>query len=154
MLRFQLLLAAEMLLVASVADAREPINVIMPENPAMRAVQEQYGYADAVIAGDMVFLSGIVTGPRPGETSLEPAYERAFSQIGDILKRAGVGFDDVVDISSFHRDLQKEVAAMAVVKSRYIKGPPPAWTAVGTTGLLQAEAVTEIKITAYKPRKS
>lgn len=77
---------------------------------------------------------------------------RAFDRIGDILTRAGAGFDDVVDITSYHVDLAGTVEAMAAVKQRCIKGPPPAWTAIGITSLFEKEGVTEIKITAHKRR--
>ena len=50
-----------------VAMARDPAAVLMPENPEARAFQEAVGYADAVIAGDTIYLSGVVAGPAAGE---------------------------------------------------------------------------------------
>jgi enamine deaminase RidA (YjgF/YER057c/UK114 family) len=140
------------LLVAAPAAARDPARVIMPTDPAALAQQQQYGYADAVIAGDMIYLSGVIVAPRPGEVGLEAAYVRAFDRIGNTLKRAGASFDDVVDMTSYHVDLAGTVEAMTAVKNRYIKGPPPAWTAIGIVSLFEKEGVTEIRITAYKPR--
>ena len=48
--------------------ARDPANVLMPENPEARAFQEAVGYATAVIAGDTIYLSGVVAGPADGES--------------------------------------------------------------------------------------
>ena len=66
-------------------QARTESTVLMSTNEQARADQEQYGYADAVIAGDLIFLSGIVAGRAPGETDLVPAYERVFRHIGAFL---------------------------------------------------------------------
>ena len=74
-----LILAA--LLIAAPAAARDPADVLMPLDPRAKAQQAQYGYAEAVRAGDMIYLSGVVAGPAPGETNLVPAYERAFAHI-------------------------------------------------------------------------
>ena len=45
--------------------------------------QEAVGYATAVIAGDTIYLSGVVAGPAEGEIDLAPGYERAFVTILD-----------------------------------------------------------------------
>lgn len=141
------------MLAATPLWARDPANVLMPEDPAMRAAQEHWGYADAVIAGDMIYLSGMVVVPGEGEGGLEKGFEEAFVRIGAILARAGASFDDVVEMTSYHTDILPQVVTMAKVKKSHIKGPPPAWTAVGTTALLDKRGVSEIRITAYKPRK-
>ena len=106
-------------------QARTESTVLMSTNERARADQEQYGYADAVIAGDLIFLSGIVAGRAPGETDLVPAYERVFRQIGAILKRAGAGYEDIVDITSFHTDVTAEIGALSEVQKRHLKSPPP-----------------------------
>ncbi|WP_197042303.1 Rid family hydrolase [Sandarakinorhabdus oryzae] len=137
--------------VAAPAAALPPETVLMAENAAERAFQEKYGYADAVIAGDTIYLSGVVAGVAPGETTLVPAYERAFARLDKILARAGVTWADVVEITSFHTDVKTQLDAMAAVKNRYIKPPFPAWTAIGVSRLLPDTGITEIKIIARKP---
>jgi enamine deaminase RidA (YjgF/YER057c/UK114 family) len=142
------LLALAAALIPASADALDPAQVIMPTDPGARAAQEEYGYAEAVIAGDMVYLSGVVVGLRPGETDLVPAYARAFERIGGSLARAGSGLDQIVDITSFHTDIEPQVAAMAKAKKAVIPGPHPAWTAIGVTRLLPPTGLTEIKVVA------
>ena len=136
---------------AAPAFALPPDAVLMSENPAERAFQERYGYADAVIAGDTVYLSGVVAGLAPGETEMTAAYERAFKRLDAILARAGVTWADVVDITSFHTDVKAQLDAMASVKARYIKAPFPAWTAIGVSRLLPDTGITEIKLVVRKP---
>lgn len=140
-----------LLLCAAPAAALPAEAVLMSENPGGRAFQEKYGYADAVIAGDSVYLSGVVVGLAPGETDMVAAYDRTFRHIGTILARAGVTWADVVDITSFHTDVKTQLDAMATAKNRYIKAPFPGWTAIGVTRLLPDTGITEIKIIARRP---
>ncbi len=132
------------------AQARTDATVLMSTNAQHRADQESYGYADAVIAGDLVFLSGIVAGKAPGETDLKPAYERVFRQITAILKRAGATPADVVDMTSFHTDIEAEIGPMSEVAKRVLGSPPPAWTAIDVDRLLPDGGITEIKVVARR----
>ncbi|WP_428630952.1 RidA family protein [Sphingopyxis sp.] len=140
-------------LLPSTATARDPANVLMPENPEARAFQEAVGYATAVIAGDTIYLSGVVAGPAKGESDLAPGYERAFAQIAATLARAGAGWDDVVDITTFHTDLAAHIDGFAAVKNRHVKAPFPAWTAIGVSRLYEPTAVVEIKVVARVVKK-
>lgn len=140
-------LAAALIAAAPVA-ARDFGKVVMPLDPKALAQQERYGYAQAIRSGDMIYLSGVVAGPVPGETSLEPAFDRAFQAIEAILGRANATWDDVVDITTFHTDLAGQAEAFAAVKNRYVKAPFPAWTAIGISKLFEPSAVVEIKVVA------
>ena len=135
---------------AALGQARTEETVLMSTNPAYRAEQERYGFSDAVIAGDLIFLSGIVAGQAPGETSLEPAFERVFRQIGRILERAGAGYGDIVDVTSYHTDVTAQIEAMSQVQRRHLTGPPPAWTAIDVDRLLPDGGIAEIKIVARR----
>ena len=135
---------------AAQAQTRSPATVLMSEDERGRAVQERYGFSDAVIAGETIYLSGIVAGRAPGETSLTPAFERAFRHIGRILERAGAGYVDIVDMTSFHTDIVPEVDAMSQVQRRLLGSPPPAWTAIQVERLLPENGIAEIKIVARR----
>ncbi|MEO9469708.1 Rid family hydrolase [Parasphingorhabdus sp.] len=138
-------------LAAAPLEAKDAKDVIMPENTEARAFQEAVGFADAVIAGNMIYLSGVVSVPAPDETGLTAAYERSFVRIGKTLERAGVTWDDVVDLTTYHTDLAGQINSFAAVKNNYIKAPFPAWTAIGISALYEPTGVTEIKIVARKP---
>ena len=137
---------------AAHAGARQEATVLLSQNPEERKFQEDWGYADAVVTGDTIYLSGVVAGPRPGETDLTLGYDRAFKRIGAILQRAGVSWDDVVDITSFHTDLTTQMPAIVAVKKRYITGAPPAWTAIQVARLIPDTGITEIKMVAKLPK--
>ena len=118
----------------------------MNEGPEMAKIEEQWGFSDAIVTGDTIYLSGVVAGVREGETDLKLGYERAFERIGVILKRAGATWDDVADITSFHTDLTTQMPAIVAVKNKYIKAPFPAWTAIQVSRLIPDNGITEIKI--------
>ncbi len=140
-------------LLPATATARDPAHVLMPEHPEARAFQEAVGYATAVIAGDTIYLSGVVAGPAAGESDLAPGYERAFAHIAATLARAGASWDDVVDITTFHTDLAAHIDGFAAVKNRHVKAPFPAWTAIGVSRLYEPTAVVEIKVVARVAKK-
>ena len=154
MSKFTAAFLAALLLAPSAASAgsRQEAKVLLSEDPRERKFQEDWGYADAVVAGDTVYLSGVVASPHPGETDLKVAYERAFQKIGGVLARSGAGWDDVVDITSYHTDLTTQMPAIVAVKNRYVKSPPPAWTAIGVSRLIPNSGITEIKMVAKLPR--
>jgi enamine deaminase RidA (YjgF/YER057c/UK114 family) len=140
-------------LVAAPTAAREADKVLMSEQPQGRAFQESVGYAEAVIAGDTIYLSGVVAGLAKGETDLAPGYDRAFKAIAATLARAGASWDDVVDITTFHTDLAAHIDGFVAVKNNYVKAPFPAWTAIGVSRLYEPTAVVEIKVVAVKTRR-
>ncbi len=145
------LLLASALAVASqptVAGTRASAQILYSDDPHERAFQQSAGFSDAVILADgTIYLSGIVVGPE-ADTA---AYERAYRRIGAILTRAGASWDDVVDITSFHTEIEPQVAVMSEVQKQFLTAPYPAWTAVQVSRLYLEAARTEIKVVAKRP---
>ncbi len=127
---------------------RQRATVLMSTDPELLALQEQNGFADAVIVGNDVFLSGVITEPREGDADLETAYTRTFEAIGQTLERAGARWDDVIDITTFHTDLGAQLPALVAVKKRFVQLPHPAWTAIGITELVGGSGITETRVRA------
>ena len=150
------MMTVTLLALAAAAQApqgtRQQALVVMPEDARQRQSQEQYGYADAVVSNDVVYMSGLPVYLAPGESDLDKAFTRAFETLGKTLVRAGVTWDDVVQVNSVHTDVNAQIDAMVKVKNRYMTGKPPAWTAVGTNGLLQPGGIAEITLVAHVPR--
>ena len=126
----------------------------MATDPTLLAAELAYGFADAVIAGDMVYLSGVIVIPQPGETGTMPAFDRVFAAIGTTLQRAGSSWDDVVEINSFHQDLPGQAQAIVAVKAKYVKAPYPAWTAIEVSRFLVDGGIAEIKVVARHKKRS
>jgi len=133
------------------AQTRTNKTVLMSANERVRADQEKYGYASAVIAGDTIYLSGMVAGKAPGEQGFAPAFERVYRQADAILKQAGSSLADVVDVTSFHTDIAAQIEDMSAVQKRMLGSPPPAWTAIDVDRLLPDNGIAEIKIVARRP---
>jgi enamine deaminase RidA (YjgF/YER057c/UK114 family) len=125
----------------------------------------QYGFAALRRAGNLVFISGVVVGRRPDEgtdvESFKDQVRRAFRRLQTSLQAADLGFDDVVMINSFHiwqgpnfaGTKDEQFKAFEQVKEEFMHGPKPAWTAVGSTGLLPDSGIVEIQMIAAAPEK-
>jgi enamine deaminase RidA (YjgF/YER057c/UK114 family) len=137
--------------------------VVIPSANAQRSY-DAVKYAPARRAGDFLYISGVIAGPQGnadrGPEAFKGYARRAFQQIETILKAEGLTFADVVMINTFHvwdgpgfkgtRD--EQFAAIAKAKDEFMSAPHPAWTAVGTTGLLADDGVVEIQMIAYAPK--
>lgn len=134
------------------AGARQATEVVMPAAPRNRQFFEQYGFSEAVIDGDRVYLSGVVAGA-PGGGDPSASYDRAFRMIGDILQRAGSSWDGVLDITTFHTDLPAQIDGFSAVKHNYVRAPFPTWTAIDVDRLLPDDGLVEIKIVARRGPK-
>src|SRR4051794_18050445 len=78
---------------AAEAGTRQQAQVIYSDDPGLRKVQDQWGFADAVVAGDTIYLSGVVAGVRPGEPTSSSHTIGRFGQSGvrlPGLERAGM----------------------------------------------------------------
>jgi enamine deaminase RidA (YjgF/YER057c/UK114 family) len=131
---------------------RQQAEVIVPEEA--KESYETWGYAPAVKVGNTIYVSGVVS-VLEGEGTYEERYARGFKSALDwiekVLNEAGASLDDVVDIRSFHTDLQRQLDVAVKVRMEAMSPPHPAWTAVGTTALASPDGVTEIKVVAYVP---
>ena len=121
------------------------------------------GFAPARRSGDLLFISGIIVARRAGEgtdvESFKKETRRAFRRIEHELGAAGASFDDVVMINSFHvwsgpdfvGSKEQQFEAFEQVKQEFMHGPHPAWTAVGSTGLLGEGGIVEVQMIARVP---
>lgn len=121
--------------------------------PADRhALYDEHGYSAAIKSGDLLFVSGQV-GSRPDGTP-EPDFDKqvrlAFQNLKATLQAAGATFDDIVDITSFHTDPEKQFGTILTVKQEiFDKRPYPNWTAIGVNWLAGFDF--EIKVIARIP---
>jgi enamine deaminase RidA (YjgF/YER057c/UK114 family) len=147
-------LFAVFLFTAAYGGARDEARVVMPGNPDTLKLWQEWGFSDAIVIDNMVYLSGVVASTKDGDKGLEDAYARAFDKLGSILAKAGASWDDVIDITSFHTDLKSQMPAIVTVKNRYVHAPFPAWTAVQVSRLIPDRGITEIKLVAKLPARA
>ncbi|WP_404419463.1 RidA family protein [Marinospirillum sp.] len=118
--------------------------------PANRhALYEEHGYSAAIRSGDLLFVSGQVGSREDG--SPEPDFARqvelAFENLQATLTAGGCTFDDIVDVTTFHTDPEKQFGSIMEVKQKVFSAPPyPNWTAIGVNWLAGFDF--EIKVIA------
>jgi enamine deaminase RidA (YjgF/YER057c/UK114 family) len=138
------------------ANARNR-NMTKPEPvfPANRhALYEAHGYSAAIKSGDLLFVSGQV-GSR-GDGTPEPDFDAqvrlAFANLRATLAAAGCTFEDIIDVTTFHTDPERQFATIMTVKNEiFTEAPYPNWTAIGVSWLAGFEF--EIKVIARIPDK-
>lgn len=121
--------------------------------PANRhALYEAHGYSAAIRSGELLFVSGQVGSREDGsaEPNFERQVERAFGNLKAVLEAAGGGFDDIVDVTTFHTDPESQFETIMKVKGRiFTEAPYPTWTAIGVNWLAGFDF--EIKVIARIP---
>ncbi len=133
--------------IPSFAIAEEK-KTLMPQDEQAAALMNQFGFSEAVIHGDTVYLSGVIAGPVPEGMSDEEMYDRTFAYIGSVLQRAGSSWDDVVDLTTYHVDIDQSLPPLAAAKNKVVKAPFPAWTAIDIDRLYTPHGLVEIKVVA------
>lgn len=102
--------------------------------------------------GDFVFFSG-VTGARPdGSIADDPEsqFRDALRFLHANLRHAGLAFEDVVELTTYHVGLRLHLSQFMAAKDEFIAEPYPAWTAVGVSELITDGALVEIRAIARR----
>ena len=125
-------------------------NVVFPAG--RQALYEKNRYSPAIASGDLLFVSGQVGSRDDG--SPEPDFARqvklAFDNLSAVLAAAGCGFDDVVDVTTFHTDPANQFDGVSAARlEAFGDAPYPNWTAMGVNWLAGFDF--EIKVIARIP---
>ncbi|KJF65220.1 endoribonuclease L-PSP [Rhizobium nepotum 39/7] len=115
-----------------------------------RKTADQIKLSPGIISGNHVFVTGM-TGSSPDGTmpvNLEEQFQQAFEKIGAVLREAGLDFDSIVEMTTYHVGLLDHFDRFCAVRSDYVSDPFPAWTAVEVAGLRREGAVVEIRVVA------
>ncbi|WP_397474489.1 RidA family protein [Pusillimonas sp.] len=120
-----------------------------------QTIFECFGYSAAVRGGDYIYISGQIGLAPDGSIpeDVEVQIRCAFERLGLVLAGAGVGFDDLIELVSYHVGLADQLAQFTQIKREYVsEEPAPAWTILEVAGLARPGLVVEIKAVAYAPR--
>ena len=141
-----------------------PNGAVILASKAEQIGYDEYRYAAVRKVDNMLYLSGVVIGQGDGEGNDVAAFKlqvrRGFERLKASLEASGASFADVVMVNSFHvwdtpsftgtRDEHWDT--FYEVARDYVKAPYPAWTAVGTSGLLARQGVVEVQMIARLPK--
>jgi 2-iminobutanoate/2-iminopropanoate deaminase len=108
-------------------------------------------YTDAVRAGDLLFVSGIVPvdaeGALVGGSDVVAQAEQVFALLGRVLAAAGAGPGDVVKVTVYLLD-KDDRPRINPVRQRFFGAARPASTLVEVSGLAVAGARLEVEAVA------
>ena len=111
----------------------------------------QLALSPGVLSGGHLFVTGMTGSTAQGIMPEDPEtqFRAAFDKIGAVLAEAGLGFDAVVEMTSYHIGLRAHFDLFATVRRSYVCDPFPAWTAVEVAGLRREGALVEIRVIAH-----
>jgi enamine deaminase RidA (YjgF/YER057c/UK114 family) len=124
-------------------------DVIVPEGD--QALYDNFHFAQAVRAPNgLVICSGQIGTGANGKVaeSAEDEFRNAWQAVGKVLSAAGMGYENIIEYTTYHVGLQKHLSAFMSVRDEFIQAPWPAWTAIGVSELAVGGARCEIRVTA------
>jgi len=118
--------------------------------PSMALLAERAGYAPAVKVGSTVYCAGQVGRTDDLEVIADPRQQflRAWENLRTVLAAAGCTFEDVVDMTTYHVDMQQHMAVFRSVKDSVFPRGTCAWTCIGVSELARPGLLVEIKCVA------
>jgi enamine deaminase RidA (YjgF/YER057c/UK114 family) len=116
----------------------------------MENFYSQFHFSPAIKDKDRLFCSGMIGFGPDGKAIKDPEqqFTQAFESLKSVLVLAGASFHDVVEMTTFHVGLQRNLELFMKVKDKFIGEPYPAWTAIGISELAVPDALVEIKLVA------
>ena len=124
-----------------------PIDAIVAESHQNRV--DSFHFSSAVRAGNIVVCSGQigVTADNVPATP-EEEFRIAWTEVGHVLEAAGLGFDHIIEYTTYHVDMHDHLGAFLKVRDEFLSEPWPAWTAIGCTELAMPGTRVEIRVMA------
>ena len=113
----------------------------------LQNLHDSWHFSPGVLVGDTLYISGVIAVLPDGSVPPNPEdqYVTCFEYIKAVLEEAGGTFDNLVDMVSYHTDLQHSLSQFVEVRDRYVTEPYPTWTAVGVRELSNRDIVVEIR---------
>jgi len=109
-------------------------------------------YSPAILADGTLYISGQIGQDLKSKevpADFDAEVKTVLSNIGIVLKAAGMTYDDVVSVQVYLTDMEL-FARMNTVYQTFFKAPRPSRTTVGVTKLALPEAHIEVTVTARK----
>lgn len=144
-------ISGAMALFAASASAAPPTVEYFPA-PALQG--RSAPFSSAVRVGDTLYLSGAIGVAPDGKlpAGIEAQSRQTMDNIGAVLKRAGLGWNDVVKCTVMLDNISEWAAFNTVYVSYFPNGKMPARSAFGADGLALG-ALIEVECLAYAGKK-
>jgi 2-iminobutanoate/2-iminopropanoate deaminase len=111
-------------------------------------------FPDAVRVGDMYYLSAVAGETPDGKLreGFEAQARQAMDNVGDVLKRSGLGYRDLVKCTILFKNMDDWPAFNKIYAGYFPAGKYPARTSLGVLGL-PVGALIEIECWAYSTKR-
>jgi enamine deaminase RidA (YjgF/YER057c/UK114 family) len=118
----------------------------------MENIYDKFRYAPGIKVGSVLYIAGQVG--RDDNLRVidgkEAQIAQAFENVKRVLAAASATFDDVVEMVTYHIDMN-DLQLVMEVKDRYFTNQYPTWTAISAPALAMPGLLFEIKCTAVLP---
>ena len=124
------------------------IDTVVPESG--KSAYKHFHFSQAVKSGGLLVCSGQI-GTNPDHSvpeSAEDEFRNAWQSVGGVLKEVGLGFEDIIEYTSYHVNLGENLRAFMKTRDEVLSEPWPAWTAIGISELSVPGARVEIRVIA------
>jgi enamine deaminase RidA (YjgF/YER057c/UK114 family) len=124
------------------------IDTVVPESG--KSAYKHFHFSQAVKSGGLLVCSGQI-GTNPDHSlpeSAEDEFQNAWQSVGEVLKEAGLGFEDIIEYTSYHVNLGNNIQAFMKARDEVLSEPWPAWTAIGISELAVPGVRMEIRVIA------
>ena len=111
---------------------------------------DNFHFAQATKCNGLLFCSGIIGTDEAGQVpaDIREEFRNAWRGVEHLLHACGIGFDDVIECTTYHVGLQAHIGEFMEIRDQFLSEPWPAWTAIGISELAIPGAHVEIKVTA------
>jgi enamine deaminase RidA (YjgF/YER057c/UK114 family) len=111
---------------------------------------DNFHFSEATKSNGFLLCSGIIGTGKKGKVpeDIKEEFRNAWTGIGNLLAECDIGYDDIVEYTSYHVGLHASMEDFMSVRDEFVSEPWPAWTAIGITELAVPGAHVEIRVIA------
>lgn len=124
--------------------------IIVPDT--MKLLAERAGYAPAVKVGTTLYCAGQVgrTADLVVIEDPEQQFLAAWENLRQVLAAGGCSFEDVVEMTTYHIDMNQHMPLFRQVKDSLFPRNTCAWTCISVSELAKPGLLVEIKCIAVQ----
>lgn len=124
--------------------------IIVPDT--MKLLAERAGYAPAVKVGTTLYCAGQVGRTADLQVIKDPEQQflAAWENLRQVLAAGGCSFEDVVEMTTYHIDMNQHMPLFRQVKDSLFPRNTCAWTCIGVSELAKPGLLVEIKCIAVQ----
>lgn len=111
---------------------------------------DNFHFSEATRSNGFLLCSGVIGAGAKGQlpADIKEEFRNAWAGIGKLLQACDLGYEDIVEYTSYHVGLHANMADFMSVRDEFLSQPWPAWTAIGITELAIPGAHVEIRVIA------